>query len=141
MPEHKIQSASGGMNLELKAVPKVLGSLTSDWCPNAFVVSFKLETDTEILFEKAHRALELYSVHVVVANILQVFFFFLFFSISSMISFFSQTRREMVHLVRRLSTGYAVDTLRRDGEDHSLESQIVEKIVCLHTSYQDRLIE
>jgi hypothetical protein len=34
-------------------VPKLLGVLTRCWCPRAFVVSFKLETDQAILIDKA----------------------------------------------------------------------------------------
>ena len=33
-------------------VPKMLGTLRSSWAPEAFVVSFKLETDTAILVQK-----------------------------------------------------------------------------------------
>lgn len=71
MTEHKIQSSSG-LTLELSQVPKVLGTLTHDWAPSAFVVSFKLETDALILLSKASGAIEKYGVHMVVANLLQV---------------------------------------------------------------------
>jgi hypothetical protein len=43
--EHKIQSAGGGLTLELAPVPKVMGLLRSTWASDAFVCSFKLETD------------------------------------------------------------------------------------------------
>ena len=33
-------------------VPKMLGTLRTSWAPEAFVVSFKLETDTAILVQK-----------------------------------------------------------------------------------------
>lgn len=42
--EHKIQSSASQGNhltLELKPVPKRLKCLVEDWCPKAFVVSFK----------------------------------------------------------------------------------------------------
>jgi hypothetical protein len=59
-PEHKIQSrdlrsgnmsdaASTGMTVKLAPVPKMLGLLRKAWAPLAFHVSFKLETDEEIL--------------------------------------------------------------------------------------------
>ena len=41
-----------------------------EWCPQAFVVSFKLETDPAILITKARRALENYGHSLVVANLL-----------------------------------------------------------------------
>ena len=75
--EHKIQSSgtgstvddSGCLNLKLFPVPKKLSSI-SKWCPSAFVVSFKLETDENILKEKCIRSIEKYGVDVVVGNIL-----------------------------------------------------------------------
>lgn len=69
MAQHKIQS-SEGLTLELQQVPKMLGKLTQQWAPRSFVVSFKLETDENILFQKAGGAIRNYNVHLVVANIL-----------------------------------------------------------------------
>lgn len=51
-------------------VPKILSPLVKDWAPQAFVISFKLETDPHILLEKARRALDTYRHQVVVANVL-----------------------------------------------------------------------
>lgn len=51
-------------------VPKILSPLVKDWAPQAFVISFKLETDPHILLEKARRALATYRHQVVVANVL-----------------------------------------------------------------------
>lgn len=36
----------------LMQVPKMLGALHRDWAPEAFLVSFKLETDDNILISK-----------------------------------------------------------------------------------------
>uniref|UniRef100_A0A915HWX3 Uncharacterized protein n=1 Tax=Romanomermis culicivorax TaxID=13658 RepID=A0A915HWX3_ROMCU len=47
--KHKIQSSNGPLNLNLRLVPKMLKALVHQIVPNAFVVSFKLETDPEIL--------------------------------------------------------------------------------------------
>jgi phosphopantothenate-cysteine ligase len=78
--EHKIQSSGtaggsgeggGGFELRLTKVPKMLGSLRREWAPEAFVVSFKLETSAPLLESKARRALEEYGVHGVVANLLE----------------------------------------------------------------------
>ena len=71
MPEHKIQSGGGqgpGLTLSLKPVPKMLGVLTKEWAPDAFIVSFKLETDETILIKKAAKSIRSYGVHMVVAN-------------------------------------------------------------------------
>ncbi|XP_047439115.1 phosphopantothenate--cysteine ligase [Mugil cephalus] len=70
MPEHKIQSSNGPLQLSMKMVPKILSPLVKDWAPQAFVTSFKLETDATILLEKARRALDTYRHQAVVANVL-----------------------------------------------------------------------
>ncbi|GMH69705.1 hypothetical protein TrRE_jg11714 [Triparma retinervis] len=77
MAQHKIQSGEAGngvnedgcLNLKLYPVPKKLGSI-GEWCSKAFVVSFKLETDTNILQRKSLRAIDKYKVNAVVGNIL-----------------------------------------------------------------------
>lgn len=51
-------------------MPKVLGTLRKEWCPEAFAVSFKLETDEGLLLQKAQGAIDRYGVHSVVANLL-----------------------------------------------------------------------
>ncbi|KAL7262694.1 hypothetical protein ACSBR1_000957 [Camellia fascicularis] len=68
MVEHKIQSASGPLDMQLVQVPKTLSVLRNDWAPMAFFISFKLETDSNILVQKADMALKKYKMHVVVAN-------------------------------------------------------------------------
>ncbi|XP_069466991.1 phosphopantothenate--cysteine ligase isoform X1 [Ambystoma mexicanum] len=70
MPEHKIESSSGPLQITMKMVPKMLSPLVKDWAPNAFVISFKLETDATILVPRARKALETYRHQVVVANVL-----------------------------------------------------------------------
>jgi phosphopantothenate-cysteine ligase len=68
MAQHKIQSATGGLELALPQVPKLLGAVHSQWAPDAYCVSFKLETDKAILLQKARGAIEKYGMHLVVAN-------------------------------------------------------------------------
>ena len=72
MSVHKIQSSEhNSLHLDLKPVPKLLGHLRSQWCPKAFVVSFKLETDTNLLMGKSLQALDKYRHNCVVGNILE----------------------------------------------------------------------
>ena len=68
---HKIQSSSG-LELSLKQVPKMLSQLTSTWAPDSFVVSFKLETDQNLVVSKAKGAIIKNNVNLVVANQLEV---------------------------------------------------------------------
>eukprot|EP00795_Rhopilema_esculentum_P014267 gene14266-5294_t len=69
--EHKIQSVDGVLQLTMYPTPKMLSPLVKQWAKAAFVVSFKLETDVNILSRKAREALEKYNHQVVIANILQ----------------------------------------------------------------------
>jgi hypothetical protein len=72
MVVHKIQSrASDGLTIHLRNVPKVLGLLRDEWCPEAVLCSFKLETNANILRAKSAGALKAYRVDAVVANVLQ----------------------------------------------------------------------
>ena len=81
--EHKIQSseinkpeANGAstqgkkLMINLDPVPKFLKSLVDGWAPEGMIVSFKLETDSSILVSKAQQALERYSHHLVIGNLL-----------------------------------------------------------------------
>ncbi|KAF2109259.1 phosphopantothenate-cysteine ligase-like protein [Lophiotrema nucula] len=91
MVEHKIQSSeefaadpnsdSGGkppaartegrsLIIDLEPVPKFLKQLVDDWAPNAMIVSFKLETDPNLLVKKATHALKKYAHHLVIGNLL-----------------------------------------------------------------------
>jgi len=114
--EHKIQShgGSGGMTLELQNVPKKLGLLVKKWAPLSFVVSFKLETDPELVVPKARKAIENYGVHLVVANQLQ-------------------TRRDKVTLVAsRLedrTDEVSVEEVTRPAEADSIDPYLVGKVV------------
>jgi phosphopantothenate---cysteine ligase (ATP) len=70
MPTHKIQSTNA-LKISLDLVPKILKPLVSNWVPNAYVVSFKLETDDSLLIKKSQDALKKYNHKLVIANILQ----------------------------------------------------------------------
>jgi phosphopantothenate-cysteine ligase len=55
-----MQSEAGPPTICLKLVPKMLEPLVNIWVPNAYVVSFKLETDEDLLIDKARGALNKY---------------------------------------------------------------------------------
>ncbi|ESP02885.1 hypothetical protein LOTGIDRAFT_110784 [Lottia gigantea] len=71
MSEHKIQSSNGPLELKLQLVPKMLEPLVKDWVPSAFIISFKLETDKDILISKSRQALDKYKHQLVIANELE----------------------------------------------------------------------
>ncbi|CAN8100322.1 unnamed protein product [Discula destructiva] len=56
--------------VDLDPVPKFLKNLVDGWAPECLIVSFKLETDPEILVHKAKTALERYSHNLVIGNLL-----------------------------------------------------------------------
>lgn len=60
--------ADNTLTITLYPVPKVIPTLRKEWCPNAFVISFKLETDSSILRQKATMAMERNGVHLVIGN-------------------------------------------------------------------------
>lgn len=91
LSEHKIQSSetnrAGGaaepgpsgnadtsqgkqLIINLDPVPKFLKSLVDGWAPEGMIISFKLETDPSLLVSKAQQALEKYSHHLVIGNLL-----------------------------------------------------------------------
>lgn len=75
LAEHKIQSrevaavGEGQLVIELDPVPKLLGEIKK-WNPQTTAISFKLETDEDILETKAIGSIEKYGMNMVVANML-----------------------------------------------------------------------
>jgi len=70
MAEHKIQSADGPLQLKLDVVPKLVPTLRSVWCRRIFLVTFKLETDEQILNKKVSIHLDGYKADLVIGNLL-----------------------------------------------------------------------
>jgi phosphopantothenate-cysteine ligase len=56
--------------IDLDPVPKFLKRLVDGWAPNGMIVSFKLETDPDLLISKSQTALQRYSHHLVIGNLL-----------------------------------------------------------------------
>lgn len=115
LSKHKIQSNHAGLDLSLKPVPKLVGKLKSEWCNEAYVVTFKLETDPDILMSKCKKSLENYRHHVVIGNILE-------------------SRK---HFVTVLQSNGACDEISLAMEEKSLEIEelIVNFLVNLHLSF------
>ncbi|CAK7347069.1 unnamed protein product [Dovyalis caffra] len=114
MAEHKIQSASGPMDMRLVQVPKMLSVLKKGWVPMAFCISFKLETDSKILLEKAEMALKKYGMHMVVANELS-------------------TRKEEVTVVT--GNEKILVCCDKTQPDSDVEKPLIELIVGRHSAY------
>lgn len=119
MSLHKIQSNVAGLTLELKPVPKMVGHLKGTWCPDAYLVTFKLETDTELLLNKCKQALEKYKHHAVIGNILE-------------------DRKNNVILVQSNSSVIEINLERQKSltTHNEIEELIVEYLQNLHSNYE-----
>nr|XP_022339819.1 phosphopantothenate--cysteine ligase-like [Crassostrea virginica] len=116
MPEHKIQSSEGPLNLSLQLVPKMLEPLVKEWVPKAFVVSFKLETNKDILVSKSLQALDKYQHQLVVANLLE-------------------TRKKEVKLVTKESCVDITMTTSELSNGQEIEQKIVKELSALHSDF------
>ncbi|XP_003431032.1 phosphopantothenate--cysteine ligase isoform X6 [Ornithorhynchus anatinus] len=119
MPQHKIQSSAGPLQITMKMVPKMLSPLIKDWAPGAFVISFKLETDPTIVIDRARKALETYSHQVVVANVLE-------------------SRRTSVVVVTRDSETPLSLTDEELNDGIEIEEKIVSTLQSQHTAFMDK---
>ncbi|CAG8497067.1 9969_t:CDS:2 [Acaulospora colombiana] len=69
--QHKIQSGEGALTLRMDQVPKFLKPMVTNWVPRGFIVSFKLETDPNLLIDKSRHALTRYGHQIVIGNLLE----------------------------------------------------------------------
>ncbi|XP_013390177.1 phosphopantothenate--cysteine ligase-like [Lingula anatina] len=121
LPEHKIQSGNGPLQISLQLVPKMLKPLVKEWIPQAFVISFKLETDPSLLLKKAKEALEKYSHQVVIGNILE-------------------TRKELVWVVTATESSPFQIRLTPEEADSGVEIEkyITEYLAKMHETFITR---
>lgn len=108
---HKINSDEP-LKLTLQLVPKFLHPLVKYWVPDAYVVSFKLETDPDKLISKSRRALECYGHKLVIANELK-------------------SRTERVLLVDRNQ----VKEIKQSPPMKEIETAIVDELVQRHNYF------
>ncbi len=118
MPNHKMQSRdnNGLTSLHLANVPKSLELVKKRWCPCAFVLSFKLETDEAKLLSKARDAIQVNAVDAVLANLLS-------------------TRYSEVKILN----GNEVRTLKREHEYEEIEgTKIGPFLIQLHRAFTSK---
>lgn len=115
MNEHKIQSRDGGLLMSLKQVPKMLAALTAEWSPSAFIVTFKLETDENLLLAKCRAALDRYRHQVTIGNILH-------------------TRKDCVIVVHK-EESEPVERIVRDPALSDIEDALILRLERLHTAF------
>jgi len=114
--KHKIQSRDGPLTISMQQVPKMLTKVVDHWCPEAFIISFKLETNEDLIGSKAKRALDLYHHQLVISNLLQ-------------------TRKDVVNFVTPSET----EAVKLSQEDKSagleIEVQMIRKVLELHKTF------
>ena len=115
---HKISTVNESLTLNLQPVPKKIRCIRDTWCPKAFVISFKLETDEAILDTKAYNAILKYGSHCVIANLLH-------------------TRHDVVYIITPNSqTEKKYSKLEiHNKETKSMEEQLVENVIEKHLEY------
>ncbi|CAO3616990.1 unnamed protein product [Cunninghamella blakesleeana] len=116
MHEHKIQSREGALTLTLDQVPKFLTPLVSVWASKGLIVSFKLETDINLLVPKARYALNRYGHQVVVANMLN-------------------TRKQSVTIITNDSEQVVSLTPNELDSHIEIESKIIPQLVHIHDKW------
>ncbi|KAL4854319.1 Phosphopantothenate--cysteine ligase 1 [Chlorella vulgaris] len=135
MAEHKIQSADGPLTLTLAKVPKMLGTLRRCWCPAAMLVSFKLETDEQLLLRKATSAVEGQGVHLVVANELH--------SRKDRVWLVQQAAaaQQQVAASQQQAAGMAVQKIERPPHVAVIEELLVAEVVASHQQHMRQAAE
>lgn len=112
------------MVLKLEPVPKVIKPMVINWCPQAFIISFKLETDPNLLLSKARQALTKYQHDLVIANLLS-------------------ERKRRVTIVHRPSRNDDITKLSswpdkviecEPSENNEIEQDIVDYLLMLHST-------
>ena len=127
LASHKIQSnaleTSGNLFANFSSTPKMLKMCRDVWSPNAFCVSFKLETDASIIEQKTLSAMEKYNMHCIVANELDKRY--------DEVTLFQKEEHE-----EGKKTG-AVDALRllRDPGEEDIEKQLVDELKRRHEAH------
>lgn len=165
MEEHKIQSTDMGSEttssagkqlvINLDPVPKFLKTLVNSWAPSgSMIVSFKLETDPDLLVSKAEQSLRRYGHDLVIGNLLT--------TRKWEVVFISKHEREKWIRVPKTKRSKSISGVaqlvgkaegRRDktpiGEDSNLnggeitegmeiESLIIPELVVLHTEMMEK---
>ncbi|SMR62085.1 unnamed protein product [Zymoseptoria tritici ST99CH_1E4] len=134
-PEERTPAAhmeAGSLIIDLDPVPKFLKLLVDEWSPHAMIVSFKLETDPALLASKARGALEKYSHHLVIGNLLNTRKYEVLFVSKAEGEKWVRVSEEN----RAKSTARIAEGGKEDFSDSSveIESLIVPQVKELHTS-------
>ena len=124
--EHKIQSGKGSLVIEMDQVPKVLKTMVQEWSKQGFIVSFKLETDPQLIIPKARTALERYGHSVVIGNSLT--------NRKHEVVFVQKDREDWLRLAE-----HDRDEVGTNGIVKEIEEDIVSRLVSMHDQWIKKL--
>lgn len=115
-PEESSRTTKDGkLLIYMDPVPKFLRRIVESWAPKAMLVSFKLETDNNILLQKAQQSLERYKHQLVIGNLLQT------------------RKQEVIFVTPQNKSGSAVCLDK--NTTNTLESLIVKKVINIHDDW------
>uniref|UniRef100_A0A915AGX2 DNA/pantothenate metabolism flavoprotein C-terminal domain-containing protein n=1 Tax=Parascaris univalens TaxID=6257 RepID=A0A915AGX2_PARUN len=117
LPTHKIHSSDGDLQLTLSIVPKFLKKLVNELLPDAFIISFKLETDESVLVDVARKALQRYGHKLVIGNLLH-------------------TRKERVVFVENDKAEEIRLNDEQKANNVEIEQLIIDRLVQIHDHFQ-----
>jgi len=137
MATEKIQSrANDGLHVHLQNVPKMLGLVKASWSPLAFVMSFKLETNVNILLAKAAGAIAKYDMDAVCSNQLQ--------TIRELVTIVQKDPGQDIKIETESIVGDESEPIRVHGvqshrvelgQNATIEPLLVESVVALHEGF------
>ncbi|KJA25514.1 hypothetical protein HYPSUDRAFT_404010 [Hypholoma sublateritium FD-334 SS-4] len=143
MSEHKIQSGKGNLSIEMDQVPKILKPLVDEWTPGGYIVSFKLETDQDLLLPKARQAIERYGHQVVIGNDLHRRKFEVVFVSKKLVPTLPPGIEQTKEATQQAANSFSEYWLRINLPEHPLpdapvkeiEEDIVQELVRRHTEW------
>ncbi|KAN0031224.1 hypothetical protein ACTA71_010307 [Dictyostelium dimigraforme] len=152
MAQHKIQSKNQSLTITLNPVPKMIKFLVDNWCPNSYIVTFKLETDQSILNEKCLASLSNYNHQLVIGNLLSDYRNWVIFHqqgkstepliVKRELTQFQiqqkkqqQQQQQQQQLSSSSSSIKSSDDKKPVGVDHPIEYNIGEKLIELHKQF------
>mmetsp|Transcript_23014 Transcript_23014/g.57673 ORF Transcript_23014/g.57673 Transcript_23014/m.57673 type:complete len:341 (-) Transcript_23014:57-1079(-) len=117
MAQHKIQSyGKDGLCVQLRNVPKMLGYVAQRWATEAYVISFKLETDEAIFESKVDYSMK-YGQSMIIGNMLQ--------SYQNKVTLFERGQKPVV-----------VTRTKEEAEKHvDIESYMIPAIIKCHAAF------
>ncbi|KAK2742944.1 hypothetical protein FQN57_005074 [Myotisia sp. PD_48] len=121
--------------VDLDPVPKFLHRLVNGWAPQgSMVISFKLETDSSLLISKAEQALNRYSHHLVIGNLLSTRKWEVVFVTPSGDG---EKNQKWIRIPRPPASN-ATDGPQHPQPEVEIESLIIPELIKMHTNMIER---